>query len=93
MQKGLGLESFKDWFEKLGGGRTKHVSERLLKGEVVDVSEYPPNPSCRRKDHRSTEGFIENTKHVFGAFSCIKREGNKVWIPELQKPKSFLKEI
>ena len=94
MQKhSFDLAHLKAWFEEMPVGRTKHALDRMLKGEVVNLAEYPVNPNCKRNNHRSTDSFVLNSKSSFGRFKCVSFEESKVFIPELRNkkmPKSFL---
>lgn len=92
MKKEFVWQDLRLHYEWLEGGRTKHALQRLLAGETVDLSEYPAAPHKIAK-HRTVYKFCKQMKRLLKGHEGVEIIGDVVRIPELQKPKSFLRDV
>lgn len=74
------------------GSRTKDVLTKLLAGATVDIVKYGPAP-YRSRSKRSPASFRMSVKRSLRLHDGVEIDGNLVFIPELQKPKSFLRDV
>jgi len=91
MKKDFTWKDLHKWYEQVAPGRSKHALMRLLKGETVNLAEYPRVDY--KKNHKGVGDFCYSMKKLLRDHKGVEIVGDIVRIPELQKPKNFLKNV